>query len=175
MSPAAFLSTARATGVTLWDEDGALRCRGPREAVAKLVPVLKAHKPAILAALARESCEVDELREMFGGCAQILEALAGMSREEAGLEAGCIAGTLARNRRYRWTSLRTVLAGYPELLARVPDRDGPVDGLPLGVARHAVLKDRRVDKQGEFVGSSEKSPYLSTAQAKEAMPNPEIT
>jgi hypothetical protein len=164
MSPAAFLDTARATGVTLWDEAGAFRCRGPREAVAKLVPVLKTHKPAILAALARESCEVDELREMFGGCARILEHLAGKSRAEAGLEAGRIAGILARNRRCRWASLRMAFEGYPELLARVPDRDGVVDSLPLGVATMAVLKDGRVEKQGEFVASSEQSPPLPTAK-----------
>jgi hypothetical protein len=164
MTPAAFLDTARSIGVALWHEGGVLRYRGPSEAVEKLVPTLKAHKPAILAALARESCEVGELREMFSGCARILEDLAGMSRDEAGLEAGRIAGTLARNRRYRWASLRTVLEGYPELLARVPDRDGAVDALPLGVARHAVLKDGRVEKQGEFVASSEQSPPLPTTK-----------
>jgi hypothetical protein len=166
MSPASFLSTARATGVALWHEDGALRCRGPREAVAKLVPVLKAHKPAILAALARESCEVDELREMFGGCARILEHLAGKSRAEAGLEAGRIAGILARNRRCRWASLRMAFEGYPELLARVPDRDGVVDSLPLGVARRAVLKDERVARQGEFSGRQE---YPSHARLSDSV------
>jgi hypothetical protein len=155
MTPAAFLSTARAAGVTLWDEGGVLRYRGPREAVEKLVPVLKTHKPVILKALAQASGEVDELREMFDGCARILEHLAGLSREEAGLEAGRIAGTLARNRRYRWESLRDVLGDYPELLARVPEREGVVDALPLGVARHAVLKDGGVVRQGEFNGSTE--------------------
>jgi hypothetical protein len=134
MSPAAFLDTARAAGVTLWAEGGILRYRGPSEAVAKLVPALKTHKPVILKALEQESGEVGELREMFSGCARILEDLAGMSRDEAGLEAGRIAGTLARNRRCRWASLRMALEGYPELLARVPDRDGVVDALPLGKA-----------------------------------------
>jgi hypothetical protein len=113
MTPAAFLDTARHAGVSIWDEGGVLRWRGPRAAVERLVPVLKAHKPVILAALARESGEVDELREMFDGCARILEDLAGMSRGEAGLEAGRIAGTLARNRGYRWSSLRAVLGRIP--------------------------------------------------------------
>jgi hypothetical protein len=155
MTPAAFLNKARGAGVTLWDEGGVLRYRAPREALPKLVPVLRAHKPAILAALAQASSEVEELREMFDGCARILEHLAGMSRDEAGLEAGRIAGTLARNRRYRWASLRTVLEGYSELLARVPERDGVVDALPLGVAGCAVLKDGRVVRQGEFSGGQE--------------------
>jgi hypothetical protein len=97
MSPAAFLGTARAAGVTLWAEGGILRYRGPSEAVAKLVPVLKAHKPVILKALAQESG--GELREMFSGCARILEDLAGMSRDEAGLEAGRIAGDLGAESR----------------------------------------------------------------------------
>ena len=50
--PAALLNNARATGVTLWADGDALRYRGPREALAKLLPALKAHKPAILVALA---------------------------------------------------------------------------------------------------------------------------
>ena len=40
------------TGVTLWLEGDALRYRGPREALAGLLPTLKVHKPEILAALA---------------------------------------------------------------------------------------------------------------------------
>lgn len=39
-------------GVTLWAEGDALRYRGPREALARLLPALKTHKAAILAALA---------------------------------------------------------------------------------------------------------------------------
>jgi hypothetical protein len=61
MSPAAFLDTARATGVTLWDEAGALRCRGPREAVAKLVPVLKAsseQSPQLTAVASRRTSDI---------------------------------------------------------------------------------------------------------------------
>ena len=52
MTPAALLNEARAAGVTLWLEGDALRYRGPREALAKLLPALKGHKPDILAALA---------------------------------------------------------------------------------------------------------------------------
>jgi hypothetical protein len=52
MTPTALLNEARATGVTLWAEGEVLRYRGPREALAKLLPEVKAHKPHILAALA---------------------------------------------------------------------------------------------------------------------------
>jgi hypothetical protein len=155
VTPAAFLDTARAAGVSIWDEAGVLRWRGPRAAVERLVPVLKAHKPAILAALARESCEVDELREMFDATARILDGLGCMPTDEARLEGARVAGALARNQRYLWSSLRAVLKDYPALLAMVPDRDGVVDALPLGVARHVVLKDGRVVKQGEFTGPHE--------------------
>ncbi len=65
MTPAAILNEARAAGVTLWAEGDALRYRGPREALAKLLPALKAHKPAILAMLAeRAKCShVDDLAD----------------------------------------------------------------------------------------------------------------
>jgi hypothetical protein len=53
MSPAEFLNTAQSIGVTLWNESGVLRYRGPREAVERVVPVLKAHKAVILKALAQ--------------------------------------------------------------------------------------------------------------------------
>ncbi|MCA1702023.1 MAG: hypothetical protein LC808_01620 [Actinobacteria bacterium] len=155
MTPAAFLDTARAAGVTLWDEGGVLRYRGPREAVLKLVPVLQDYKPCILKALAQASGEVKDLKQMFDGCARILEHLAGMSRDEAGLEAGRIAATLARNRGYAWASLRAALKDYPALLAQVPDRAGAVDSLPLGLAKLAVLTGRRVVRQGAFTGGHE--------------------
>lgn len=51
MTATAILSDARSAGVTLWAEGDALRYRGPREVIAKLLPELKAHKPAVLAEL----------------------------------------------------------------------------------------------------------------------------
>jgi hypothetical protein len=95
--------------------------------------------------------EVEGLIDAFEECAGHLDA-AGLPRGEAELEAGRIAGTLARNRWYRWESLRAVLGDYPELLARVPEREGVVDALPLGVATMAVLKDGSVVRQGGFRG-----------------------
>ncbi|MGH8570454.1 MAG: hypothetical protein ACREXU_21235 [Gammaproteobacteria bacterium] len=63
--------------------------------------------------------------------------------------------TLARNRGYLWPSLRAALAHYPALLAEAPDRPGPVDALPFGVAKLAVLTGRRVVRQGAFTGMQE--------------------
>ena len=58
MTPAAILNEAGAAGVTLWLEGETLRYRGPREALtADLLHRLKAHKPAILAALARTNAD----------------------------------------------------------------------------------------------------------------------
>jgi hypothetical protein len=96
--------------------------------------------------------EVADLKEFFEDMRTILEQLAGLPNAE--LEAGRITATLARNRRYVWSSLRMALKDYPALLARVPDRDGVVDFLPLGVARMAVLKGKML-KQGEFDGPAE--------------------
>ena len=50
------------------------------------------------------------------------------------------------------------MAGYPVLLAQVPDRAGPVDALPLGTAKLVVLKGRRVVRRGGFTGSHEVVP-----------------
>lgn len=79
-----------------------------------------------------------------------MEHDAGLPRPEAELEVA--PATLARNRGYLWASLRAVLADYPVLFAQVPDRPGPVDALPLGVAKRAVLASGRVVAQGEFNG-----------------------
>lgn len=146
------------------------------------MPLLREHKPDILAALAHTNLsrvspefadiaagdipmgtvqafeqaaiarEAEDLREFFEERAGILEYDGGLPRPEAEREAGRITATLARNRRYLWTSLRAALAGYPALLSQLPATPGPVDTLPLGVARLAVLKDRRVMKQGVFAG-----------------------
>jgi hypothetical protein len=151
MTPAAFLDTAHAAGVSIWDEGGVLRWRGPRAAVEPMVPVLRSHKKVIQAVLVQADLEVEVLRELFDATALILDGLGCMPADAARLEGARVAGALARNRRYRWTSLRTVLEGHPKIQAMVPDKGGVVDALPLGVARHAVLKDGRVEKQGEFV------------------------
>jgi tubulysin polyketide synthase-like protein len=52
MSAAQVLEQARVAGVSLWADGDTLRYRGPGEVLAKLLPTLKSHKPAILAALA---------------------------------------------------------------------------------------------------------------------------
>jgi hypothetical protein len=47
------------------------------------------------------------------------------------------------------------LAGYPVLLFQVPDTPGPVDPCPRGTAKLAVLKDKRVVRQGTFTAAHE--------------------
>jgi hypothetical protein len=100
------------------------------------------------------SAEVEGLVDAFETCAGHLE-LGGLPRAEAELEVAKITTAYARNRGYLWASLRAALAGYPELLAQVPDRPGPVDALPLGVPKLAVLKNQRVVRQGAFSGVPE--------------------
>lgn len=45
------LERSKAAGVTLWGEGGTLRYRGDKVAVESLLPMLKAHKSELLAAL----------------------------------------------------------------------------------------------------------------------------
>ncbi|MGH8468552.1 MAG: hypothetical protein ACREVY_06120 [Gammaproteobacteria bacterium] len=116
---------------------------------ADLLDRLKAHKPAILAFLA----EAEDLREHFEERAGILEYDAGLPRLEAELEAARITSTYARNKAYLWASLRSALADYPALFSRLPGKPGPVDALPFGVAKVAVLSGRRVVRQGAFTGA----------------------
>jgi hypothetical protein len=108
-----------------------------------------------------------DLREHFEERAAVLEHDAGMARPEAELEAARITATLARNRGYLWTCLRSALAGYPLLLAQVPDRPGPIHSLPFGTARVHVRTEaeieaarigRTVVRQGDFTGAPEVKP-----------------
>lgn len=84
--------------------------------------------------------------------AGILEFDGGLPRPEAEAEAARITATYARNHGYQWASLRAVLPAYPLLLAVLPDKAGPVDSVPLGLAKVAVL-GRRVARQGGFTGA----------------------
>jgi hypothetical protein len=63
MSAADLIGQAEAWGVHLWAEGPALRYRGSPEALEPLLPELKAHKSAILAALSQAPAERD-LRPM---------------------------------------------------------------------------------------------------------------
>jgi hypothetical protein len=117
----------------------------PRPLPADLLDKLKAYKTAVLAVLATPMVteEAEDLREAFEETAAILEHDAGLSKGEAEREAARSTATLARNRGYLWGSLRSALLDYPELLAALPDKPGPIDALPLGVVKVAVLKARR--------------------------------
>ena len=153
MTPAAILNEAQAAGVALWREGEVLRYRGPRVALTKLLPTLKAHKAELLEALQNVDAEgAEDLREHFEERAGILEYDAGLPRAQAELEAARITVTYARNCCCQWASLRVALSAYPELLASLPEKVGPVDSLPLGVSKVAVLSGRRVLRQGVFTG-----------------------
>jgi hypothetical protein len=52
VTPSAILSRAESLGLTITPDGENLRIRGPRDAIAEITPLVKAHKPAIIAALA---------------------------------------------------------------------------------------------------------------------------
>jgi protein-disulfide isomerase-like protein with CxxC motif len=124
----------RAAGITL-SLDGGNLVATPKAAITdELRSLIRAHKADILAALAQEQAAAQDLREAFEERAAVLQHDAGLPRADAELEAARITATYARNRGYLWATLRAALAGYPSLLAQVPDRPGPVDSLPFGTA-----------------------------------------
>ena len=85
MTPTDLLTAATTAGLALRVEAGALRVRGPQDALAAWAPMLKAHKPALVALLTTPPprpttappCESWEER------AAILEHDAGLSRTDA--------------------------------------------------------------------------------------------
>jgi hypothetical protein len=78
------------------------------------------------------SAEIEDLREFVRECTLgILDSVPDLPKREAEMEAAVLCGAYARRCGHQWASLRKVLADYPELLAQVPDKPGPVDALPL--------------------------------------------
>jgi hypothetical protein len=104
------------------------------------------------AAIAREA---EDLREHFEERAGILERDAGLTKDEAELEAARSTTALARNRGCLWASLREALEGSTVPLAQVPEADGSVDDLVFGVAGVHVGKDGLAVRQGTFSGAHE--------------------
>lgn len=74
----------------------------------------------------------------------------GLPRPDAEQEAVRSTATLALNRGYLWSSLRSALSPYPELQAIVPDKPGPVDILPSDTPE---FTRRGVGWQGTFTGN----------------------
>lgn len=62
MTPSAIFSHAESLGVTITPDGENLRVRGPREAIEEITPMVKAHKPAILAAMNMPSNESENSR-----------------------------------------------------------------------------------------------------------------
>jgi len=157
MTPEAILREAVGHGLRLTrTATGTIKVAGDHEAVDRWLPIIREHKLEILEALAsQEEADALDLREHFEERAGILEFDAGMPRPEAELEAARITATLARNRGYAWASLRAALADYSALLSQLPDKPGPVDALPFGVAKLVVLRGGRAVRQGAFTGTYE--------------------
>jgi len=60
MTPADIIQRAAVAGVSITADGLNLRVRGPREAIAEITPLVKTHKPAILAALAANDAPIAE-------------------------------------------------------------------------------------------------------------------
>lgn len=97
MTPIELIKQCQQSGVTLgMDAEGRLTFRGDQEAVSRLLPVLRRHKPGLLAILAGKAVEtqeateerfsqpaVDDVGEVFQARAAILQADADMNHVEA--------------------------------------------------------------------------------------------
>lgn len=71
----AILDQARAADLTLWVEGETLRYRGDKTAVESLLPMLKAHKPELLAALNHETLLTEACQGVEGIDAATFRAL----------------------------------------------------------------------------------------------------
>ncbi|MGH8507398.1 MAG: hypothetical protein ACREVH_01565 [Gammaproteobacteria bacterium] len=71
----AILDQARAADLTLWVEGETLRYRGDKTAVESLLPMLKAHKPELLAALNLETLLTEACQGVEGIDAATFRAL----------------------------------------------------------------------------------------------------
>ena len=60
MSAAAIIERARNLGVSLRAEGDKIKARGPRPAVEQILPVLRTHKPELLAVLAKPRLDPNE-------------------------------------------------------------------------------------------------------------------
>ena len=131
MTPTDLLTAATTAGLALRVEAGALRVRGPQDALAAWAPMLKAHKPALVALLTTPPPRPTTACESWAERAAVLEFDAGLTRAEAEEAATC--------RRWlvhlpgAWLDLTTtppasraeLRARYPEALAIHPLDDEP--------------------------------------------------
>ena len=62
MTPSAILSRAESLGLTLTPDGENLRVRGPSDAIAEIAPLLKLHKPAIIAAMNQSANKAEPSR-----------------------------------------------------------------------------------------------------------------
>jgi len=180
MTPAAIIKQASADGVNLaLSPAGTIKATGEGAAVNRWIPILREHKPEIVAALQEAAnapdvfdfnppgdpanddealqeragnmtCKaIDDLREFFVERAGIFEFEAKLPQREAEREAGKAAYLLARTRGYSWIVLRAAL---PPALARdLPSGPGAVYGTPpWGLPRWTLTPAGQPVQQGAF-------------------------
>lgn len=175
MIPETTISDLHTRGVILSANGGQLHVEAPKGVMTpSLRDWLKAHKGKLLEALKAANADleaVEDLHEHFEERAAILEYDADLLRDQAELEAARMAATVARNKGYTWASLRLALEGYPALLEQLPEGEGVVDGLPLGLAKVAVLPSGQAVVQGGL--QSRRTSTHEDAEAQESQPAPE--
>jgi hypothetical protein len=111
MNATGLLRQAKADGVRIsLNHDGTLDYRAPRAMDARWLPLLREHKAEIVALLA---ATMDTQRWWQG------------SIQGRSVQPQPHAAAVLGHKGCLWASLRAALAGYPELLAQVPDRPGP--------------------------------------------------
>lgn len=149
MNATALIEQVHAAGGEIRAEGDRLKLKAPAPLPPELVQEIKEHKAEVLAALSvsvrKQSAD---LLEAFEERAGILEHDGGLTRSQAEQEAARMVATLARNKGYAWATLRKALSEYPSILEQIPDKPGPVDALPLGVPKVAILPNRKVIPQG---------------------------
>jgi hypothetical protein len=107
--------------------------------------------------------EADDLSEHFLERGAILEFDANLPHDQAEIEAARMTSTLARNRGYRWASLKAAL---PVHLAKDLPEEGIVDRLPFGYAKHAITPPGsgapRIQRQGAYSTANEVFPSFGS-------------
>lgn len=104
MTPAIMIANANADGVAVFlTPHGTVRLRGPQAAMAKWMPILRLHKPALAALLQNPGpvadWQADDWRTYFNERAAIAEYDGALPRHEAEQQAWrcCVAEWLCRN------------------------------------------------------------------------------
>lgn len=149
MNPATLIEQVHKAGGEIRADGDKIKLKAPAPLPPELVQEIKERKAEVLAALfGNDRRQTADLIEAFEERAGILEHDGGLTEDQAEQEAARMVATLARNKGYTWATLRKALSKYPSILEQIPDKPGPVDALPLGVPKVAILPNRKVIPQG---------------------------